>query len=119
MLKFFRLIRKRLLLENNTTRYLAYAAGEIVLVVLGILIALQINNWNEVRKAKQQEQQLFIQILSDLKFDSIQITVRLVDYQNRQNLHYHLYNEMKGNASYDSTLQYKTLRLFFGFNPIY
>ena len=50
MIKFFRNIRRRLLRENRFTRYLLYAIGEIILVVIGILIALQINNWNEKRK---------------------------------------------------------------------
>ena len=50
MLKFFRKIRQQLLVKNNISKYLLYAIGEIVLVVIGILIALQINNWNEDRK---------------------------------------------------------------------
>ncbi len=47
MIKFFRNIRKTLLTEGKTSKYFKYAIGEIVLVVIGILIALQINNWNE------------------------------------------------------------------------
>ena len=50
MIKFFRQIRQRLLRENRFSSYFLYAVGEIVLVVIGILIALQINNWNEERK---------------------------------------------------------------------
>ena len=49
MIKFFRKIRQNLLMENKTGKYFKYAIGEIVLVVIGILIALQINNWNEYR----------------------------------------------------------------------
>ncbi|NKI30425.1 DUF6090 family protein [Croceivirga thetidis] len=49
MIKFFRRIRQKLLSENRFSKYLIYALGEIVLVVIGILIALQINNWNENR----------------------------------------------------------------------
>ncbi|MFH4967884.1 DUF6090 family protein [Gaetbulibacter sp. M240] len=49
MLKFFRNIRKRLLSESKFRNYFLYAIGEIILVVIGILIALQINNWNEAR----------------------------------------------------------------------
>ncbi len=55
MIKFFRTIRKRLLTEGKTVNYLKYAIGEIVLVVIGILIALQINNWNEEQKAAKKE----------------------------------------------------------------
>ncbi|WP_235299705.1 DUF6090 family protein [Portibacter marinus] len=50
MIKFFKQIRRKLLDENMTTKYLKYAVGEILLVVIGILIALQINNWNEKSK---------------------------------------------------------------------
>ena len=52
MIKFFKHIRKSLLMENKTGKYFKYAIGEIVLVVIGILIALQINNWNEKRLQK-------------------------------------------------------------------
>ena len=56
MIKFFRKIRQNLLMENKTGKYFKYAIGEIVLVVIGILIALQINNWNEQRKENITEQ---------------------------------------------------------------
>lgn len=55
MLSFFRTFRQRLLNENRVSKYLLYATGEILLVVIGILIALQINNWNEKRKDKEME----------------------------------------------------------------
>lgn len=55
MIKFFRHIRKRLVSENKLSKYLLYAIGEIVLVVIGILIALSINNWNEGRLALDKE----------------------------------------------------------------
>ena len=55
MIKFFRKIRYDLMEKNKTGKYLKYAIGEIVLVVIGILIALQINNWNEQRKERIQE----------------------------------------------------------------
>ena len=55
MIKFFRRIRQRLLSGNKFSKYLLYAIGEIILVVIGILIALQINNWNEDRQAAIQE----------------------------------------------------------------
>ncbi|PKP13035.1 MAG: hypothetical protein CVU08_07500 [Bacteroidetes bacterium HGW-Bacteroidetes-3] len=54
MIKLFRNIRKKLVEQGKTANYLKYAIGEIVLVVIGILIALQINNWNEKNKAKKE-----------------------------------------------------------------
>lgn len=47
MIKFFRKIRQKMLTENKFSKYLIYAIGEIILVIIGILIALQINNANE------------------------------------------------------------------------
>ena len=67
MIKFFRKIRQKLLLENKFSRYLIYAVGEIVLVVIGILIALQINNYNETRKEKALEKELINLLISDLE----------------------------------------------------
>ncbi len=58
MLKFFRKIRQQLLLENSFSKYLLYAVGEIALVMIGILLALQVNNWNEQQKFRLTEQQL-------------------------------------------------------------
>jgi hypothetical protein len=65
MIKFFRHIRQRLLSENRLGKYLLYATGEIILVVIGILIALQINNKNEERKERVKE----ISYLNNLKMD--------------------------------------------------
>jgi hypothetical protein len=58
MIKFFRNIRQTLMNEGKTSTYLKYAIGEIVLVVIGILIALQINNWNEQRKDNIKENRI-------------------------------------------------------------
>lgn len=59
MISFFRKIRQKLLSQNQVTRYLAYAIGEIFLVMIGILLALQVNNWNEERiLANTQTKQL-------------------------------------------------------------
>lgn len=58
MIKFFRKIRQKLLVENRFNKYLLYAIGEIILVVIGILIALQINNWNENRKSENRANEI-------------------------------------------------------------
>jgi hypothetical protein len=62
MIRFFRKIRQNLLTQGRFTRYMTYAIGEILLVVIGILIALQINTWNENRINKNKE----AAIISDL-----------------------------------------------------
>jgi hypothetical protein len=75
MLHSFRRIRQRLLTDNRFSKYLLYAAGEIILVVIGILIALQINTWNEQRKIRASEQE----ILHNLKAELISNRDRLND----------------------------------------
>lgn len=69
MIKFFRKIRQNLLSENKFSKYSIYAFGEIVLVVIGILIALSINNWNEQKKADRVENVFLKRLLVDLKKD--------------------------------------------------
>lgn len=69
MIKFFRHIRQRLLSEGKTGKYFKYAIGEIVLVVIGIIIALQINNWNENRKNKITEADYYCRILDDFELN--------------------------------------------------
>ncbi|MCK0180637.1 DUF6090 family protein, partial [Flavobacteriaceae bacterium S0862] len=69
MIKFFRKIRQNLLSEGKTGKYLKYAIGEIVLVVIGILMALQINNWNENRKDETRRKLLLNNLKIDLEQD--------------------------------------------------
>ena len=69
MIKFFRKIRQNLLVENKTGKYLKYAIGEIVLVVIGILIALSINNWNDNRKNKNLVSIYKSELVNDLLLD--------------------------------------------------
>ncbi len=76
MIKFFRKIRQRLLTENKLSSYLLYAIGEIVLVVIGIFIALQLNNWNTNRLSKNEELQVLESLHQEFSqnlgvFDSI------------------------------------------------
>ena len=67
MIKFFKRIRFQLMSENKTSKYFKYAIGEIVLVVIGILIALQINNWNEKQKDIDKEQQILLSLREEFK----------------------------------------------------
>lgn len=66
MIKYFRLIRRKLWSENKFKKYLLYAVGEIILVMIGILLALQVNNWNDQRKNNNAEQKLLAAIRLDL-----------------------------------------------------
>jgi len=84
MIKFFRKIRQRLLNENRFSKYLLYATGEIVLVVIGILIALQINNWNENKKQQKEVQNALMEIKNDLILDQMVLHEAL----NRKNEEY-------------------------------
>jgi len=79
MINFFRKIRQNLLSENKAGKYLKYAIGEIVLVVIGILIALQINNWNERRKIRNAE----IEILKNLKTE-LELNFKDLEVINKQ-----------------------------------
>jgi hypothetical protein len=81
MITLFRKIRQKLLSQNRVTRYLVYALGEIFLVVIGILIALQVNNWNE---AKNNEKR-FIKILQEISKEA-QTDLNRAFYLNRAEL---------------------------------
>jgi len=71
MIPIFREIRKKMADDNKPMKYMRYAVGEIVLVVIGILIALSINNWNEQRKNQNEVHQSMFQILNDLKQEGL------------------------------------------------
>ncbi len=74
MIKFFWKIRQKLLDENRFSKYLVYAIGEIILVVLGILIALQINNWSENEKIKTEEKILIAGLIRNIEEDIKSLT---------------------------------------------
>ncbi len=78
MIKFFRKIRQSLVNENKVSKYLLYAIGEIILVVIGILIALQINNANEQRKERAAEQLILKQLLSEFNSNLVQLDQKVV-----------------------------------------
>ena len=90
MIKFFRHIRKNLISENKMGKYFKYAIGEIVLVVIGILIALQINNWNLNRLEKKDENKL----LHTIKVDFQQAIRTLESLNNRRDESLFAFNEL-------------------------
>ena len=90
MIKFFRKIRQNLLMENKTGKYFKYAIGEIVLVVIGILIALAINNWNNERISKRRSIDYMESLVEDIRSDITQynnnIDSYLTDINNNKRL---------------------------------
>ncbi|MGB5243586.1 MAG: DUF6090 family protein, partial [Lutimonas sp.] len=82
MIPIFRKIRKKMADDNRPLKYIRYAIGEIVLVVIGILIALQINNWNESRKNKEKENKYLSNINREIINDSL--TLERSWFKNRQ-----------------------------------
>jgi hypothetical protein len=83
MIPFFRRIRKNLADKNQFLKYARYAIGEIVLVVIGILIALQINTWNEQRKQRSLEQDYYCRLLEDVRLDDQQVMDLLEESEER------------------------------------
>ncbi len=106
MIKFFRHIRRSLIQKNQMGKYFKYAIGEIVLVVIGILIALQINNWNEQRKDSIKEQAMLKRLQKEFisnrnqLLDKIELRNTLIE-NCRRLLEY--YNQPE-NAKLDSIL---------------
>lgn len=92
MIKFFRKIRQNLLSEGKTGKYFKYAIGEIVLVVIGILIALSINTWNETRKQDITEKEIIIGIKNDLIKDKEYIK-RIINLAENKNSVFIILNE--------------------------
>lgn len=81
MIQFFRRIRQNLIMEKQTGRYLKYAVGEIVLVVIGILIALQISNWNQQRIASNKEKVLLSELNQEFVKNKTQFNIIIEKHQ--------------------------------------
>ena len=85
MIKLFRNIRKKFLSEGKTNNYLKYAIGEIVLVVIGILNALQINNWNQNRIENNRARKLLKNMVEDLATDTLMLNRSITNYEFQSN----------------------------------
>jgi len=82
MIKFFQKFRQKSLTENSVSGYLIYAIGEILLVVIGILIAISIDNWNDKRKENQVEYRILTEISNGLNQDIIDIESNMSGHTN-------------------------------------
>ena len=118
MIKFFRKIRQSLITENKPGKYLKYALGEIILVVIGILIALQINNWNEQRKIENKGKEYIHEIYKELKIELSNIDLILNSLTNQYNDTEHVLSFFESeNKEIKDTVQFtesywSTTRLF-------
>jgi tetratricopeptide (TPR) repeat protein len=116
MITFFRKTRLKLAYENKFSKYFRYAFGEIILVAIGILIALQVNNWNGNRKGLNAELQLYSNLLDDLN-NEYSNNRNDVDWVNDVNdFQSYVYNEINGEAQYDPSQYYNYLIYFYRYN---
>jgi cell division protein FtsL len=104
MIKFFRKLRKNRLEEGKFSKYLVYAIGEIILVVIGILIALQINGWNETRKQENQEVLYLERLVLENKQDLSTFALSIQDLEKGNRTIEDLGRALNDPHSVDSTL---------------
>lgn len=110
MIKLFRHIRRSLIQKNQMGKYFKYAIGEIILVVIGILIALQVNNWNENRKNKNEEKTTLIKINEDLTADFSQFAYYKKQFNEIDQLHIELHNLAQEKQIVDSISELLLIR---------
>lgn len=118
MLKFFRNIRQNLVNEGSIKKYLLYSIGEILLVMIGILLALQVNNWNETQKSRKEENTLIQQLVVDLDKEVQTFNELFPRIADKMKVAKQLYLESQGKANYDATINYGDLtwQIHYSFN---
>lgn len=104
MIKFLKRIRYNLMDKNETGKYLKYALGEIVLVVIGILIALQINNWNEFKKERKQERKVLIELLTSLEHNYDRMISDSINRSNWNTSSDIVINSLEKGTAYSDTM---------------
>lgn len=113
MLRFFRTIRKKLIDEDNIRKYLLYAIGEILLVVIGILVALQVNNWNEERKNRAQAEKHLETIRLNLEDDIAQAENLLLETETAIEYANIFFEQFKTLLARDNNVQMYLIYLMF------
>ena len=106
MIKIFRKIRQNLIFQNKVSNYIIYAIGEIILVVIGILIALQVNNWNEIRREKTVEFKILEEIKANLETTLKNFTLDTIYNSNTvayyRKINHYIENDLPYNNELDS-----------------
>jgi len=118
MITFFRRIRQKLIDSGSVTKYLLYAIGEILLVVIGILIALQVNNWNEERKEIATEKVIVESAIESLRRDSVLIVYALAELDRIDQLHQQIFEYTRGELQEEDIGDLMYLRRSLLYNPI-
>ncbi|WP_162919880.1 DUF6090 family protein [Hanstruepera ponticola] len=103
MIKFFRKIRYDLMEKNKTGKYFKYAIGEIILVVIGILIALQINNWNNERLSAREEKLLLENLKEEYQENLLNLNVAIKKRESQMKALNSLYDFVAGKLSVNET----------------
>ncbi len=104
MINFLRNIRRKLIDIGNFNKYLIFAVGEILFVMIGILLALQVNNWNEARKEAKTEYIYLERLLSELKMDTLYFSNEIQAYKANNQIIKDFSAAINNNDSQDSTL---------------
>jgi hypothetical protein len=112
MLNFFRKTRKKLTDDNKPVKYFRYAIGEILLVVIGILIALQVNNWNEMRKVRGNEKNLLKELRVELIHNKDDIVQTIVTIENSIKSNEIIATLFDNNQPYQDSLSLHFARLY-------
>ena len=112
MTPFFRKMRKNMADDNRPIKYARYAIGEIVLVVIGILIALQINNWNEAKKLKKEEVKALKELRDDLLLNIEDFSGNVHGYTLSRDSNKTIMNVIDQGLEYKDTLEYVFGRLY-------
>lgn len=120
MIKLFKKIRQQLLKGNRFGKYLLYATGEIILVVIGILVALQLNNWNEERKARILEKKTLKELRSDLLQNIKDIEENIVSLETSKLANEIILLHSKNVLSYNESLDFHFANMYpyITFSPI-
>ncbi|MBC2838871.1 DUF6090 family protein [Robiginitalea sp. SC105] len=120
MFRFFRQIRQHLLSDNKFSKYLLYAIGEVILVMIGILLALQVNNWNETKRTRRLERSTLIEISNALQADHVQleswISIKQLQDSNITRILDYLQDKAPYTEELDNSWQSGFLRPVYSFN---
>ncbi|MHA7130696.1 DUF6090 family protein [Algoriphagus namhaensis] len=112
MISFLRKIRQQLLQQNRVTRYLVYATGEIFLVVIGILIALSINNWNESNQLEREELQLLEEMAVELEEQQKDLIFNIGYHETAKNSAELLLSLLQNQGGYHDSLKQHFLNVY-------